>query len=400
MLKRWMPETVMFVFSCLNKVKPAKVLGEFFLETKKLTIEYAFRNNLTCKLKKEAKAFLEMEEDRRIINPRKATASKIKTQQWEFNEENYVKSDTNVALGIDFSQQGKLCIRRDNTVYDNYFVGASDCKDTYKIIGGWRFKGANEPVFPGIYFICGNKAYYRMPAYGICYVGLVFPKIIHVDRGTNGIREIGKPLTCRRRESFIEIIGDIFGALILAVGISFNANKIRKLSTIVDCLSTSTAGGFLMVNTEMVAMRAMVMQNRIDILLAKEGGVCGILKVQHCCTYIPDKSQNIQRFIKNNTELHKEITPLEVDGVLKKLGKSFSAVKKWFVELGISLVGKVLIPITIVIMIALILRLGSICIGKRKAEKQIKLNIEKNNQREREMGEIELEELKEKMYKN
>ena len=71
--------------------------------------------------------------------------------------------------------------------------------------------------------------------------------------------------------------------------------KIRKLSTVVDELATQTAGALTAVYQELVAMRAMVMQNHLalDIILAKERGVCQVIRVCECCTYIPDNYQII-----------------------------------------------------------------------------------------------------------
>lgn len=59
----------------------------------------------------------------------------------------------------------------------------------------------------------------------------------------------------KRGISVAEIVGDIFGALIPIVRVILNSHKIRKLSTVVDRLSTDTDGGFLMIDTEMLAIR-------------------------------------------------------------------------------------------------------------------------------------------------
>ncbi|XP_078518867.1 endogenous retrovirus group 3 member 1 Env polyprotein-like [Lissotriton helveticus] len=224
---------------------------------------------------------------------------------------------------LDFEKKEKLCLHREKTsYYNNIFIGSSQCEHNYKVIGGWGFKNGSEPVFPGIYYICGNKAYFKLPDhwYGSCYFGIVFPKIYHVNE-VAGSNENTNALVRSKRESVGEIMGDIFSALIPAVGVVLNTHKICQLSTVVDRLSTDTAGGFLMINTEMVAVRSMVLQNRLalDTLLAKEGGVCRMLKAQHCCTYIPDKSVEIKRYVRNITNLEKELKPLEVDSAWKRL---------------------------------------------------------------------------------
>ena len=52
-----------------------------------------------------------------------------------------------------------------------------------------------------------------------------------------------------------------------------NDLKIRKLSTLVDRLAFNRAGAWSSISSELVAVRSMVLQNRLslDILLKKEG---------------------------------------------------------------------------------------------------------------------------------
>lgn len=110
--------------------------------------------------------------------------------------------------------------------------------------------------------------------YGTCYLGSVFPKIYHVEHFDHPVWE--EKSRQKRGLSAGEIVGGIFGAIMPNVGVILNNIKIRKLSSVVDRLSTNTAGALLLVNTEMAAIRAMVLQNwlALDILLAKESVEC------------------------------------------------------------------------------------------------------------------------------
>ena len=45
----------------------------------------------------------------------------------------------------------------------------------------------------------------------------------------------------------------------------------------------------------------------LDIILAKEGGVCKAIKAKEFCIYIPDNSKLIDAYIYNITNLTKEL---------------------------------------------------------------------------------------------
>ncbi|XP_078524943.1 endogenous retrovirus group 3 member 1 Env polyprotein-like [Lissotriton helveticus] len=210
-------------------------------------------------------------------------------------------------MTLDWHHRGKLCLLRLKTDFNNYFIGSSEYDHILLITRGWGIRGGTDPVFPGISYVCGKNAYYRLPAhlYGCCYMGIVFPKIYLLDKN-HRINEKKSDLTQNKRGiSAADIVYDIFGVLILSVGVILNSHKIRKLSTVVDHLSTDTSGGVLMIDTEMVAIRSMVLQNRLalDVLLAEEGGVCSMLTIQQCCTSIPDKSKSLEGYIRNITHL-------------------------------------------------------------------------------------------------
>ncbi|XP_078521601.1 syncytin-2-like [Lissotriton helveticus] len=172
-------------------------------------------------------------------------------------------------------------------------------------------------MVPNVYFVCGKNAYVKLPKnwYGTCYLAVIFPQIFPIEdlwslEGKSVHR--GK-----RGASAGEIVGDIFGAMIHCVGVILNDVKVRKLSTIVDNLSVNTARILLLVDGETVSIRAMVLQNRLalDVLLAKAGGVCKLLKVEQCCTYIPENSWDIRKYISNISEIHQDLRDLAADGL-------------------------------------------------------------------------------------
>ena len=61
-----------------------------------------------------------------------------------------------------------------------------------------------------------------------------------------------------------------------------------------ESLANETAESLSDVNTEMVAMRVVTMQNCIDLdlLIAVQGGTCAVVGSE-CCTCITNKSQQI-----------------------------------------------------------------------------------------------------------
>ncbi|KAJ1171615.1 hypothetical protein NDU88_003475 [Pleurodeles waltl] len=139
-----------------------------------------------------------------------------------------------------------------------------------------------DPPIHGIDYISGLNAYYRLPrgGYGTCYLGIVFPKIYQMDDLKKFPKVTELHHMRQRRESSSGIVGDIFGAVIPSVGVIL---KIRKLSTFVDNMLTNFSGAILLIDTELAADRAMALQNRLalDILLAKDGGVCRMINPLH-----------------------------------------------------------------------------------------------------------------------
>ncbi|KAJ1172116.1 hypothetical protein NDU88_003966 [Pleurodeles waltl] len=193
----------------------------------------------------------------------------------------------------------------------------------------WTFMlNGQDPAIPGIYYICGLNAYYRLPkgSYGTCYLGIVFPKIYQID----DLKQIPKTSELQharqKRESVAAVIGDIFGAIIPSVGVILNSVKIQRLSTIADNMLTNFTGAILLMDTELAAERAMTLQNRLalDILLAKSGGVCKMLNERHCCSFIPDNSKKIRSMLTDLTKDSADLKDLKEPGVWEKFGKGIA----------------------------------------------------------------------------
>ncbi|KAJ1125075.1 hypothetical protein NDU88_003513 [Pleurodeles waltl] len=124
----------------------------------------------------------------------------------------------------------------------------------------------------------------------------------------------------QKRETAAAVVGDIFGAMIPSLGVVLNSIKIRKLSTIVDNMLTKFSGAIILIDAELAAERAMTLQNRLalDILLAKDGGVCKMIGARHCCTYIPDNSVKIKTMLANLTKESADLKELKEPGVREK----------------------------------------------------------------------------------
>uniref|UniRef100_UPI00398F07D9 endogenous retrovirus group PABLB member 1 Env polyprotein-like n=1 Tax=Pristiophorus japonicus TaxID=55135 RepID=UPI00398F07D9 len=139
------------------------------------------------------------------------------------------------------------------------------------------------------YFICGHKAYPWLPANwtGSCYLGYVVPFIrsIKTLRDAYGSHRFKRDLTW---------LNGIFKVMVPPYGIVSTEWQLRELANLVESVANATSQAFEGVNDEMVAIRTVALQNRmaLDYLLAKEGGTCALIG-EECCTYIPDKSEEI-----------------------------------------------------------------------------------------------------------
>ncbi|XP_078520394.1 uncharacterized protein LOC144785288 [Lissotriton helveticus] len=331
-------------------------LAKFFIPWITLDTSHARRNNLTCKVSEVEKKFIGQVDDRYRRQKILKKSGQWKTD-WTEEEKAHKRKGSSGPIALDKTQRGKLCLHRAKTYYENVYVGEVSCEHAFNIEYYTKDFLKGMQVIPNVYFVCGRNAYVRLPDnwYGSCYLAIVFPKIYHAQdleiiegkTSSRGRRDIGDA----------EMVGDVFGAVFPLLGLILNDVKIRRLATVVDRLSASTAQSLMLVEGEMQSIRAMVLQNRLalDVLLAKEGGVCKVLKVQECCTYIPDNSKPLEKVIRNITDIHKEIEDLSRENVWEKVGHGMSEVGGWISTLGKSFVWYILKPIIIILICGIIL---------------------------------------------
>uniref|UniRef100_A0A3B4BK52 Uncharacterized protein n=1 Tax=Pygocentrus nattereri TaxID=42514 RepID=A0A3B4BK52_PYGNA len=90
----------------------------------------------------------------------------------------------------------------------------------------------------------------------------------------------------------------VWWSVFLGGGTAAALNKINGLAWQILVLANETEKALTLVNTEMAAIRQDVLQNRmaLDLLLAKEGGVCKVLNTS-CCFSLPDYYRNMSDLI-------------------------------------------------------------------------------------------------------
>ncbi|KAJ1115940.1 hypothetical protein NDU88_004160 [Pleurodeles waltl] len=368
----------------LAKEHSIKLVRGFFQPTLTFGTAYAHRNNLTCLLTPVEKSFLDHTDDRR--KALKERLEKGLEKRTLANDYAYTAIKTQGKLAIDALHIGRLSIYRPKSELDTLFVGTSECRHVFLFQSKWTFMlNGQDPAIPGIYYICGLNAYYRLPKgwYGTCYLGIVFPKIYQID----DLKQIPKMSelqhTRQKRETAAAVVGDIFGAIIPSVGVILNSIKIRKLSTIVDNMLTNFTGAILLMDIELAAERAMTLQNRLalDILLAKSGGVCKMINERHCCAFIPDNSKKIRGMLTNLT---RDSADLKEPGVWEKVGKGITQVGNWFSSIWNGVLAKILVGSLIVLICLLGLWLSC------KINKRIKTDLAKSNKRKEEKEKEEM----------
>ncbi len=146
-------------------------------------------------------------------------------------------------------------------------------------------------------------------------------------------------------------LGDRTGSLLIPqYGTLRLGQELIRLASSIERLANETAEVETEVSAEMVAIRTVVMQNRmaLDMLLSEKGGTCAIIGSE-CCTYIPDNSERI-------TDLTKKIK--NEGAKLHNYFKDTWGITSWLVSTfggwGASIL-KFICPILFVILIVLCL---------------------------------------------
>ncbi|KAJ1116394.1 hypothetical protein NDU88_004608 [Pleurodeles waltl] len=121
------------------------------------------------------------------------------------------------------------------------------------------------------------------------------------------------------------------------LGVAHAEYQIRRLAGLVENLASSTAAALGNITEELTDMKAVVMQNRLalDIVLAKDGGVCHVIH-QECCIYIPDNSGNVRKAIGDMEKVEKgakEVSDVtDVGGIPGDIAAWFCGWGSWLIE--------------------------------------------------------------------
>ncbi|KAK6489536.1 hypothetical protein HHUSO_G6354 [Huso huso] len=151
-----------------------------------------------------------------------------------------------------------------------------------------------------VYWLCGVNVWAMLPSgwQGCCTLVrlnmslIIIPTTRHAK--TRSKRALGDPnnvpLEHRRSTKWDKF----WRGVLPAYGTMENAHEIDRIGYHLESFCNTTLLGFSTLTAEVKEIRLMVLQNRaaLDYLLAAEGGVCAVIG-EHCCTYIPDISENM-----------------------------------------------------------------------------------------------------------
>ncbi|XP_061493469.1 syncytin-2-like isoform X2 [Rhineura floridana] len=209
-------------------------------------------------------------------------------------------------------------------------TGPLGAKDTYYIPYNKNspiLHNTTMPALKGHYWICDQKAYAILPLNwtGICYVGIIQPMYTIKGGSLNPLVPVfdGEQSERKRRaldlsltkgqdngwrdtwtpERIIEHYDPASWAQDGSVGYRgpiYILNRLIRLQAVIEIITNQTAEALTLLADQSTQMREAILQNRLalDYLLAKEGGVCGLLNLTECCVKIDDNG-NIVKDIAN-----------------------------------------------------------------------------------------------------
>ncbi|XP_074667198.1 endogenous retrovirus group V member 2 Env polyprotein-like [Strix aluco] len=184
------------------------------------------------------------------------------------------------------------------TSYTGWGKFPGKCHDTAEWKHGPSEKRCSLP--PGWWYLCANgKARKRLPQnwWGECTTGILLP-ISYPIRNLQGVsgtlwyqvkqkREVENPLVIRGTgfHSFVRW-------LIPMLGVSELEKAIVNISATVEILANATADAIVNLQKEINSLAEVTIQNRmaLDLLMAKEGGVCTVIN-QSCCAFVNCEAQ-------------------------------------------------------------------------------------------------------------
>ncbi|XP_072902435.1 endogenous retrovirus group 3 member 1 Env polyprotein-like [Hemitrygon akajei] len=179
----------------------------------------------------------------------------------------------------------------------------------------WRKARKGGFVPEGLFWICGNQAYTKLPKGwgGVCFLGLRRPEFFLLPQDED--RELGIKLfdSLRREKREIKVgewgdewpparIIEYYGPATWAQDGSWGyrtpvymLNRIIRLQAVVEVITNQTALALELLAEQQSQMRTAIYQNRLalDYLLASEGGVCGKFNLTNCCLKINDNGKAV-----------------------------------------------------------------------------------------------------------
>jgi len=138
------------------------------------------------------------------------------------------------------------------------------------------------------YFVCGNRAYPWLPVYwtGSCFLSFILPHMRLLNKS---------PFEHLKRGKWSFTLTELFFMILIPhCGVGQTSVGLVELAASLESLANKTALGIVDINSEVVALRALAMQNRValDLILAAQGGTCAVINSE-CCTYVPNNSEQI-----------------------------------------------------------------------------------------------------------
>ncbi|XP_060766989.1 uncharacterized protein LOC132874656 [Neoarius graeffei] len=202
----------------------------------------------------------------------------------------------------------KYCFKGTGNVFLGH-IATSHCQTIYKpyTFNGSCPSGNCSAIAPSNggtvvydldwYWVCGENVYLFLPAFweGICALTQFNSSVILVTTNPTGTQHHHRSKRSTTDDSFpppehqLESKWNKFWqSLVPQYGLTQVWNQLEvthyRLATYVNVTNAAMEG----VRTELTALRLTTVQNRmaLDILLAKEGGVCAMVG-DMCCTYVP-----------------------------------------------------------------------------------------------------------------
>lgn len=205
---------------------------------------------------------------------------------------------------------------------------------------GWGYTCPQSMVWT-----CGHKSYMYLPPgwSGCCHLSYLLSSV-QVFKTFASHHATQTDLQRQRRGQRISDFKGILGTIFPSYGAANVAHRLNEVTFELENLTALVDGIVQTVSPELSALRAMALQNRmaLDLVMAEKGGVCQLIG-EHCCTWIPDGTNNLTSLHSHLVALQKRMQDQTDTGVGFNLWKWLTG-GSWF-----SVAVKVLTPILLVL---------------------------------------------------